>query len=128
MLAEFLNREHIDITEQQLIILKDHLLPCDEYKSLAHYSKMFPNTFKTKVTKAYNLLDSIFALIDTNHDGKVSYDEANQAIEKINYLLQTKYSARFLTDMDLNKDGKIDIEEFKYAFENAFEFKSSQNK
>ncbi len=82
---------------------------------------MFPKSFKTKSKEAYNLLDSIFALIDTNHDGKVSYDEANKAIEQINLLLRTNYSPKFITDMDLNKDGKIDIEEFKYAFEKAFD-------
>ena len=124
LLANYLKSKHIDITEKQLFILKDHFLPCDE-KGLANYSKMFQKSLKSTARQAYNLLDSIFALIDTDQNGTISSDEANEAVQQMNSLLGATYSTKFITDMVLNKDGVIDIKEFKLAFENAFDLKQN---
>jgi len=116
-----LKSKHIHITENQLLVLKDHLLPCDDSSGLAKYSQMFEMSLKSSAREAYYLLDSIFSLIDTNHNGSVSYDEAGQVIEQMNSLLGTSYTNEFITSMDLNKDGVIDIKEFKHGFVKAFE-------
>ena len=62
------------------------------------------------------LLEQIFALIDTNQNGTISTDEAIKAVGVINTALKTNYDHRFISDMDVNKDGVVDLDEFKKSF------------
>jgi hypothetical protein len=41
-------------------------------------------------------------------------------VQQINSILGTNYTIDFITSMDKNQDGQIDIKEFKGSFVNTF--------
>ena len=96
-----------------MIELKDYLLPCDEELNLANYSEMFGNKIKHSMREHYQFIDEIFSLSDINKDGYISISELEKVIEKMNLMLGTKYTTRFILMMDLDKNGIIDNKEFK---------------
>ena len=114
---------HETVDPKYLIELKDNLLPCDEKLGLAKYKEMFQNAYlKESGRKIFQFLDNIFALIDVDQDGYISRGEAKRAIEKMNSILGTNYHPNFIAKMDKNKDGLVDLKEFKHGFMQAFKF------
>lgn len=69
---------------------------------------------------ASDLLGNIFAYIDINHDGYISYQEAINMFKQINKQMGRHYSEndvnKFFADLDLNSDGRISFQEFREGF------------
>lgn len=81
---------------------------------------MFKQSLKASARQLIQFLDSIFAMIDVDHSGTISKVEAAEAVKQINTLLGTSYTSEFIISMDKNKDGMIDINEFKNGFSSTF--------
>ncbi len=112
---------HNLIKAKHLIILKKDLLKYDEKLGLVKYKDMFNNIYvKNTGRKIFQFLDSIFALIDQDQDGQISKAEARRAIKKMNSMLGTNYDTSFMSKMDQNRDGLIDMNDFKAGFIKAF--------
>lgn len=90
---------------------------------MVNYEGMFNKSVLEPVQNVHNLLDDIFKLIDINHDGVITKREANKIIKYINSNLGTSYSKDMISQIDKNKDGQIDINDFKEAFGEAFHLK-----
>ena len=95
-------------------------MPCNDKLGLAKYQEMFKLKCSGKARQLFQFLDNIFSMIDIDQNGTISKSEANKAIHQINSMLGTNYTADFIAIMDKNKDGLIDIKEFKEGFSNAF--------
>ncbi len=102
-----------------IISLKDNLCPCEDEDQTAKYIEMFDTSNATKNPAVMDLLEQIFILIDTNRSGTISRDEAIKAVTIINEALKTNYDHHFISNMDANNDGEVDLEEFSTAFANA---------
>jgi hypothetical protein len=114
-------REGVLITPAHFLALKDYLCPCDEVKRRAQYSAMFKSLFKRRESKSlFEFLGVVFNLIDIDKNGKISAHEARRAIELLNAKMGTQYGTEFISRMDTNGDGVIDIHEFKTGFARAF--------
>lgn len=63
---------------------------------------------------------NIFNNINTNNSGQITKDEMNKAFDQLNSCLGRKYGQndlnRFFNNADSNKDGFIDLDEFKSFF------------
>ena len=70
-----------------------------------------------EITKDFG--KKIFAEVDTNHDGKWSFDEAIKFIPKLDKKLRDEIDSSKLkeifTSMDTNGDNHVDTSEFKKA-------------
>ena len=115
-------KEKIENLEpKHLISIKDYLASCIDSEGTVKYSDMFSNSYKDHATsKAFEFLDNIFDFIDLDHNGTISTKEANEAITLMNQILKTKYTTSFISQFDLNKDGIIDLQEFRVGFSKAF--------
>ena len=110
------------IDPTHFVTLKDYLCPCNDANNTANYPLMFKNSNKSDVDyEVIEFLECLFSLIDTDNNGSISKKESDEAIKFMNKTLGTKYSSNFLKDIDLNRDGQIDIAEFKIAFCKAFD-------
>lgn len=56
-----------------------------------------------------------FAATDANKDGKISKQEGYDTLSRINPSLEHATADKLFTDSDVNKDGFLDLEEFKAA-------------
>ncbi len=67
-----------------------------------------------------SLVSSIFSTINLNKNGRVSREEAEKIILKLNSRFGRAYGENevnmFFGQLDTNSDGSIDLEEFKAAF------------
>ena len=54
----------------------------------------------------------VFHLFDENNDGTIEMEEIEHILEGCNTSVDSSELATLFTDMDTNKDGKIDINEF----------------
>jgi Ca2+-binding EF-hand superfamily protein len=61
----------------------------------------------------------LFSLIDLDHNGKISSSEATKAINLMNKSLGTEYDGSFISNLDKNRDGMVDLNEFKLGFSKA---------
>jgi Ca2+-binding EF-hand superfamily protein len=112
--------DHSAIDSKHLIELKDNLLPCDDKLGLAKYSEMFHKSIKNSAHQSVQFLDNIFNMIDSDHSGYINKNEATQAVNQMNQMLGTNYKPDLIISLDTNKDGIIDIREFKAGFSSAF--------
>jgi hypothetical protein len=113
--------ERLVITPAHFLALRDYLCPCDETRRMAQYSAMFKSLFKRRESKSlFEFLSVVFNLIDIDKNGTISAAEAKRAIELLNSKMGTEYGTEFITRMDTNGDGVIDIKEFKNGFAKAF--------
>ena len=58
-------------------------------------------------------------MIDLDHSGAISSSEASKAIVLLNQSLGTDYDSSFINDLDKNRDGMVDLNEFKLGFSKA---------
>lgn len=111
----------IRIEHKHFITLKDYLCPCNEKTYTAEYLAMFgKKTSSESFSQILESLKILFSLIDTNGDGSISLDEAKEAVNLMKRSLGKNYDLSFLRSMDVNGDGKIDINEFIHSFAKAF--------
>lgn len=68
-------------------------------------------------------IKEMFALIDLDNNGKVSVEEAQKILLKLNSRLGRRYGANDVEDffkrLDINQDNFVDMEEFKVAFQSS---------
>ena len=66
------------------------------------------------------LILNIFSNINLNRSGQISIDEMNKTFSKLNNCLGRDYGPaelnEFFTNMDANRDGYVDLAEFKNFF------------
>lgn len=69
---------------------------------------------------ASDLLVNLFASIDINHDGFISYQEAVNKFKQFNQQMGRYYNENdvnnFFAKLDLNRDGRISLQEFRDGF------------
>jgi hypothetical protein len=122
VLSEYIeSREGFRISPAHFLALKDYLCPCNEVSNIAQYGAMFNGLFKNRESKdLFEFLGVVFKLIDTDNNGTISGNEARRAIELLNAKMGTQYGTEFISGMDENGDGVIDIDEFQSGFSKAF--------
>lgn len=108
--------------------IKDRLCECNDSANEAHYNTLFDfiqtntkfTTIPDSISENFKMLVSIFHMIDVDNKGYISPDEFKKACTKIFNHLGTKFSEKeiseFISLIDQNKDGKIDLKEFSNAF------------
>ena len=66
-------------------------------------------------------INEIFASVDRDHNGRISVEEAETLLLRLNSRLGRRYGEddvkRFFESLDANKDGHVDVAEFRRAFE-----------
>ena len=114
-------KEGIQIDPENFYILKDYLCPCNEANGSAQYTAMFKRLYKnSESANLFEFLGLVFNLIDLDGNGTISANEASRAIKLMNSKLNTNYSDDFISNMDTNNDGVIDIKEFQSGFAKAY--------
>lgn len=108
--------------------IKDRLCECDDMTNTAKYKTLFDyiqtnlkyESTPNSITNNFNLLVTVFHLIDSDNNGYISPDEFKKACNLIFKFLGTNFSEEeileFINFIDKNKDGKIDLNEFSEAF------------
>jgi serine/threonine-protein phosphatase with EF-hands len=107
--------------------IKDRLCECDQTINIVKYDSLFQNIqVKSKfnmpdsIKKNFEMLATIFNMLDSDNNGYITPDEFSKACRIIFDNLGTTFTQNEINDfikvMDLNKDGKIDLEEFASAF------------
>jgi hypothetical protein len=70
---------------------------------------------------APTIISELFSNLDRDMNGRISIDEAEKLLLKLNSRLGRRYGEddvkRFFISLDTNRDGTIDLQEFKAAFE-----------
>lgn len=108
--------------------IKDRLCECDDATNTAKYNSLF-NSIQTSskyssipdpIADNFNMLVTVFHLIDSDNNGYISPDEFREACNSVFNYLGLNFSEeeilQFIEFMDKNQDGKIDLDEFSKAF------------
>lgn len=108
--------------------IKDRLCECDDSIGVVKYKTLFSHVHTSSkyesipdsITNNFNILNSVFNMIDTDNNGFITHNEFKKACNIIFNYLGTNFSENEISDfiefMDKNKDGKIDLKEFSEAF------------
>ena len=112
-MAKYISHKLAYISSRHIIALKDYLCECDD--NYANYQSMF-SIKSTPDPAVMEYLETVFDLIDKDKSGAITEDEAYDAVDLMNSSLKTNYSTRFISQMDLNGDGLIDLNEFRKSF------------
>ena len=84
----------------------------------ANPSAVYPSS---NITDISNLLGEIFAKVDRDGSGSLTFEEAEKLLLKLNSRLGRRYGQEdvraFFETLDINNDGTISLAEFKRAFE-----------
>jgi Ca2+-binding EF-hand superfamily protein len=76
--------------------------------------------FELRILKIFHFFqDTLFSFIDLDRNGVISASEAAKAISLMNKSLGTQYDATFISQLDKNRDGLVDLNEFKMGFSKA---------
>lgn len=66
-------------------------------------------------------INEIFSSVDRDHNGRITIEEAEKLLLRLNSRLGRRYGEddvkRFFDSLDINKDGQIDVVEFRRSFE-----------
>eukprot|EP00440_Ansanella_granifera_P042879 gb/GFBE01046489.1/.p1 GENE.gb/GFBE01046489.1/~~gb/GFBE01046489.1/.p1 ORF type:complete len:263 (+),score=71.13 gb/GFBE01046489.1/:1-789(+) len=78
---------------------------------------MAPKRCAEPTAEQVEKIKAVFASIDLNHDGTLSYDELKQLLFELNAHMSVVQVQKLYHQIDKNKNGKIEVEEFiKYIF------------
>lgn len=73
------------------------------------------------MTNQRDFIADIFASVDRERNGRVSYEEAERLLLRLNSRLNRNFGEHdmraFFQNLDVNRDGSIDLKEFRAAFE-----------
>jgi len=74
-----------------------------------------------RAINAREVIADLFASIDRDRSGRMTYDEAERLLLRLNSKLNRSFGEHdvraFFQTIDLNRDGSIDLKEFRAAFE-----------
>jgi serine/threonine-protein phosphatase with EF-hand domain len=126
-LTEILNKY---VPDMPYMLIKDRLCECDDTTGLAKYSTLFESiklsskySMPEAVTANFDLLVSVFHMIDSDGNGFIAREEFEKACTVILNHLGVEFTRdeiRALVEFtDKNDDGKIDLNEFGQAFQVA---------
>lgn len=97
-----------------------------EYRSLLQRISYNENTGSITYAStgaASHVISEIFGSIDRDHNGRLSVEEAERIFLRLNSRLGRRYGEddvrQFFHTLDTNRDGYIDLLEFKQAFEKS---------
>jgi serine/threonine-protein phosphatase with EF-hands len=112
--------------------VKDRICECDDNTNKAKYKTLFAfMTMNSKYSDApecivhnHETLQCIFEKIDKDNSGSITPQEFKEAcsfaFEKLGVKFTQNEINHFIDEMDYNKDGLIDLQEFKNAFTISF--------
>jgi len=93
-----------------------------EYKELVRRLEVTTGTTNYE-QRNVDFIAELFGLIDLDNNGKVSVDEAEKILLKLNSRLGRHYGSddvdNFFSRLDTNNDGFVDMEEFRVAFQRS---------
>jgi Ca2+-binding EF-hand superfamily protein len=85
---------------------------------------MINDIFLPRSQTITEMIDSYFDKFDRNNDGKLTYDEAQRAFNELTYSYGRTYNQQdasvFIRSIDLNRDGFVDLVEFRYGLHHLF--------
>ncbi len=95
-----------------------------EYKELVRSLEITNQSMNTSYEpNNSDFIAELFGLIDSDNNGKVSVDEAEKILLKLNSRLGRNYGSddvdNFFRNLDINNDGFVDMEEFSLAFQRS---------
>jgi Ca2+-binding EF-hand superfamily protein len=107
--------------------IKDRICECDDNEDKAKYETLFDSiTLNSKyeapecINQSYEILKIVFEKIDSDCSGFITLNEFQNACKTVFTSLGIEFSSKeiknFMNVMDVNKDGRIDLQEFKNAF------------
>lgn len=115
-----------EISPEHLNILKDFLCECESNLGVVNYTTMFKQKngklLENPMDRNYlDIINNLFEILDKNGDKRISLQEAQEALAKINQKIGQTYSitddcVNFIKNMDRNGDNMIDLDEFRRAF------------
>lgn len=80
------------------------------------------STYTKKINELDKIIESIFHSIDKNENGKITIEDAQKSLLKLNSRLDRDYGESdlddFFTALDINNKGSLDLNDFKQAFVN----------
>ena len=83
-------------------------------------STMSQATYSTKIT---DLISEMFSLVDRDNNGKLSIEEAEKILLRLNSRLGRRYGEEdvknFFLKLDTNRDNYISMDEFRMAFQST---------
>lgn len=86
---------------------------CDaDYDGFIDYTEFLTATINWKASMSDKRLEAAFQAFDINHDGKISFDELKALFDNQDEV-EDEIWMSLLDEADTNKDGVIDLEEFK---------------
>ena len=125
IISEHVTEVHTYLNPVYILFLKDNLCPCDEETKKVNYTKM-TNSFDSN-SKLLDFLKNSFSLIDFDHNGVISYEEAKKAVNIVNKSMGTNYDSTYLSKLDTDGNGVVDFHEFSRGFSNAYNNLSDNN-
>lgn len=111
--------------------IKDRICECDDNADKAKYESLFAfmsvnSKYQTPecIANNHQILQAIFEKIDKDGSGTISANEfedaCTKALQRLDVNFTKKEIKEFMKEMDKNKDGQVDLQEFKNAFEITF--------
>jgi calcium-binding protein CML len=73
--------------------------------------------FTKAVTMDPNELKRVFQMFDRNDDGRITKKELNDSLENLGIFIPDKELSQMIEKIDVNRDGCVDIEEFRELYE-----------
>lgn len=93
-----------------------------EYKNYLKTGRS-PSVMSKNLIKLDNIVEKIFKKVNRGGNGMVSVEDAEKALLRINSRLSRRYGEddvkRFFTKLDKDRDGHLNLKEFKQAFVNV---------
>ncbi|XP_012570335.1 calmodulin-like protein 3 [Cicer arietinum] len=69
------------------------------------------------ITMDPNELKRVFQMFDRNDDGRITKKELNDSLENLGIFIPDKELSQMIEKIDVNRDGCVDIEEFRELYE-----------
>jgi len=73
--------------------------------------------FTKTITMDPNELKRVFQMFDRNDDGRITKKELNDSLENLGIFIPDKELSQMIEKIDVNRDGCVDIEEFRELYE-----------
>lgn len=97
----------------------------DSYLNMSNNGTLIDSSYSTSLQyftpTALSTIEQIFSTIDIDSNGNISVEEAEKILLRLNSRLNRNYGenevSHFFHSLDSNRDGNINLNEFKAAFQ-----------